>query len=82
MENSLITDILKQLPRSIPMRKIEVLYTLMVLERNKGNRTTTALDIGVKLRTLRSKIMEYRIEGYDIPEHKPNGRPKKITSEA
>jgi DNA-binding NtrC family response regulator len=61
------------LPRDISLRSLEAHYVLMCLERNGNNRTRCCKEIGIKLRTFRNRLSEFKVEGYIVPE--PDRRP-------
>ncbi len=42
-------------------------HILAVLERNNGNRTATAAELGISRRTLYYKLEEYQNRGFKLP---------------
>ena len=46
--------------------RLERSTILNVLEDNGGNRTHSAKALGISIRTLRNKIIDYREEGYYV----------------
>ena len=52
-----------------PIREIERDLILETLVNTDGNRTASARLLGVSVRTLRNKIIEYAAEGVDVPRH-------------
>ena len=43
-------------------------FILAVLTRNRGNRTVTAKELRISVRTLRNYMATMRLEGFTIPE--------------
>lgn len=52
--------------------EIEKKMILQVLEENRGNRTKTAEELGISVRTLRNKIRDFREMGIEIPSKSNN----------
>lgn len=61
-------DWVDHLPIGRKMREVEVHFILETLKKNNGNRTHSAKTLGISLRTLRNKINEFTIEGYEVPQ--------------
>ena len=61
-------DWVKHLPIGEKMRMVETHFILETLKDHNGNRTHSAKTLGISLRTLRNKINEFAMEGYDIPQ--------------
>ncbi len=51
----------------VNLRELEKKAILDTLAKNKGNRTKTAQELGISVRTLRNKLKEYR-ENNEVPE--------------
>lgn len=58
----------KHLPIGHKMREVEIHFIIETLKSHNGNRTHSAKTLGISLRTLRNKINEFVIEGYEIPQ--------------
>lgn len=58
----------KHLPIGHKMREVETHFILETLKNHNGNRTHSAKTLGISLRTLRNKINEFIIEGFDVPQ--------------
>jgi DNA-binding NtrC family response regulator len=43
-------------------------YILQVLTANRGNRTATACELNINLRTLRNHLLAMKEEGIDVPK--------------
>ena len=54
------------------LREIERRTILATLAELGGNRTQTAEVLGISIRTLRNKLKEYALEGFDVPKGGPN----------
>jgi len=50
------------------LRDLERRTILATLAENGGNRTRTAELLGISIRTLRNKLKEYAVEGYEVPK--------------
>ncbi len=61
-------DWVKHLPIGRKMREVEIHFIIETLKNHNGNRTHSAKTLGISLRTLRNKINEFVIEGYEIPQ--------------
>ena len=61
-------DWIAHLPIGRKMREVETHFILETLKQQQGNRTHSAKTLGISLRTLRNKINEFMVEGYDIPQ--------------
>jgi DNA-binding NtrC family response regulator len=48
------------------LEEIERKHILAALERNQGNRTATAIELGISRRTLQYKIIEYQRQGFAV----------------
>lgn len=59
---------LKQV-KAFSIFELTILYTLEVLERNKGNRTKASEDLKIGVRTLRKWLEVMRVWGLSIPEY-------------
>lgn len=55
-----------------------ILIVVEALNRNKNNRTKTAEELGVSVRSVRTWIKQAREIGFDIPDHKPWEWRKKV----
>ena len=49
------------------LKDVERRTILSVLAEQGGNRTKTAEVLGISIRTLRNKLKDYTLEGYDVP---------------
>lgn len=49
------------------LHEMERQHILAVLERNNGNRTATAVELGISRRTLYYKLEEYQNRGFKVP---------------
>ena len=58
----------KHLPIGRKMRVVETQFIIETLKNHNGNRTHSAKTLGISLRTLRNKINEFTIEGYEVPQ--------------
>ena len=59
---------IKHLPIGHKMREVETHFILETLKSHNGNRTHSAKTLGISLRTLRNKINEFIIEGFEVPQ--------------
>jgi hypothetical protein len=57
-----------------PMSVVERDLVLETLAHTHGNRTLSAQLLGVSVRTLRNKIIEYSGQGIDVPPHESRGQ--------
>lgn len=48
------------------LAQLERITILERLQANNGNRTHTAKSLGISIRTLRNKLVQYRTEGYAV----------------
>lgn len=57
----------------ISLEEIERHAIIGALEHFSGNRTHAAEELGVSLRTIRNKIVQYEAQGFEVPrpEHNP-----------
>jgi transcriptional regulator with PAS, ATPase and Fis domain len=53
------------MPRQLTLAEIEKAAILEVLERNHGERRSSAEQLGVSLRTLQYRLKEYGLAGKD-----------------
>jgi DNA-binding NtrC family response regulator len=51
------------------LRDVERDHVLETLSQTRGNRTETARLLGISVRTLSNKIVEYSAEGVCVPRH-------------
>lgn len=51
----------------VTLHEMERQHILAVLERNNGNRTATAVELGISRRTLYYKLEEYQNRGFKLP---------------
>lgn len=51
-----------ELPKGFTLQELERKYIIETLQAQQNNRTATAKDLGISLRTLRSKLDEYNVE--------------------
>lgn len=58
----------RHLPIGRKMREVEIHFIIETLKNHSGNRTHSAKTLGISLRTLRNKINEFTIEGYEVPQ--------------
>lgn len=58
----------KHLPVGRKMREVETQFILETLKKHNGNRTHSAKTLGISLRTLRNKINEFVMEGFEVPQ--------------
>lgn len=49
------------------LSEVEKQHILQVLESNKFNRTRTAKDLGIGIRTLQRKLIQYKTVGVVVP---------------
>ncbi|MBP6218410.1 MAG: sigma-54-dependent Fis family transcriptional regulator [Oligoflexales bacterium] len=54
------------LPLGQTLRLVETNFILETLKSHQGNRTHAAKTLGISLRTLRNKINEFTMEGYEV----------------
>ena len=45
-------------------KDVERRLLVLVLRQHRGNKTAAALDLGISIRTVRNKIMEYEIDEF------------------
>ena len=57
-----------------PISVVERNLILATLAHTHGNRTVSALLLGVSVRSLRNKISVYSAEGFPIPRHESRGK--------
>ena len=50
------------------LKEIERDAIIEALKEYKNNRTQTATALGISIRSLRTKIIEYREQGFDVPD--------------
>lgn len=60
-------DWVKHLPIGKSLHEVEIHFILETLKYHNGNRTHAAKTLNISLRTLRNKINEFAVLGYDIP---------------
>ena len=53
-------------PKDTPLFQLEYAIICAVLNRNKGNRTWTAKDLRISLRTLKLKLIQAKYYGFEI----------------
>jgi DNA-binding NtrC family response regulator len=58
------------------IRDIEEDLILETLASYKGNRTASARSLGMSIRTLRNKILQYSSKGEAVPRHEKPGEKK------
>lgn len=64
-----ICDNLKSLlPLGYTYWQILYHHTYIILEKNRGNRTHTAMELDISIRTLRLRLIEMRYCGFPIPD--------------
>ena len=66
-------------PTQLALSDVARDYILKTLEACDGNRSVAARLLGISIRTLRSKIMLYRRQGYDLPYAKNCPRRFRVT---
>ncbi|MCY4443470.1 MAG: sigma 54-interacting transcriptional regulator [Proteobacteria bacterium] len=59
-------DWIKNLPVGQALRTVETHFILETIKAHQGNRTYAARTLGISLRTLRNKINEFTVEGYEV----------------
>ena len=69
-----LVEQLKDLP-IIPIYLVNYAYLVATLQKNGGNKSKTAREIKVSVRTIRNKIKELEYYGFEIPPPKI-GTPK------
>jgi DNA-binding NtrC family response regulator len=69
-----LVSILEEVPPDTPAFILEYAYIAMVLRRNNGNRTWTARETGLSLKSIRTKIEEMKLYGFDAPPPVCGGR--------
>ena len=57
---------IKNLPVGQALRTVETHFILETIKAHQGNRTYAARTLGISLRTLRNKINEFTVEGYEV----------------
>ncbi|MBF0440817.1 MAG: sigma-54-dependent Fis family transcriptional regulator [Oligoflexales bacterium] len=67
-------DWVKYLPIGEKLQQIETQFILETLKKHNGNRTHSAKTLGISLRTLRNKINEFTVEGYEVPQPAATGK--------
>jgi len=50
------------------LEDVEREHIISALRRNDGNRTATALELGISRRTLQYKLSEYQRQGFAVDE--------------
>lgn len=65
--NPAVLGALVPLPLGAPLEDVERFWLLSTLAALNGNRTRTAKQLGIALRTVRNKINQYANEGLAIP---------------
>lgn len=63
-----LVPLLKHIPEGTPCMHVYYAHIVAVLERNNRNRTITAAELKICLRSLRNKIVEARIMGFHVPK--------------
>ena len=58
------------IPRGFTLKEVQDAFILKTLERNNWNRTYSAKDLGVSLRTMRNQINNLTEKGYKIEKSK------------
>jgi two-component system response regulator AtoC len=58
---------IKGLPVGRKLHEVEIHFILETLKKHNGNRTHAAKTLGISLRTLRNKINEFTVLGYEVP---------------
>lgn len=61
-----VRAVLDQVPVGITITELVYNYTLVVLTRLEGNRTQTARELRIAIRTLRTKLHEMRVLNYEV----------------
>ena len=61
-------DWISHLPIGKKMRDVETHFILETLKSHNGNSTHSAKTLGISLRTLRNKINEFAVQGFEIPQ--------------
>ena len=59
-------DWIQTLPVGEALRTVETHFILETIKAHQGNRTYAARTLGISLRTLRNKINEFTVEGYEV----------------
>jgi transcriptional regulator with AAA-type ATPase domain len=80
-EIDIVSKLLESFPETITIKTISNLWSREILRRNLGNRTTSAVKLGVSYRTLLRYISGIKKLGLTV--HYPGivGRRKKIQAE-
>lgn len=65
-EPQISDDWIKNLPVGEALRTVETHFILETIKSHRGNRTYAARTLGISLRTLRNKINEFTVEGYEV----------------
>ncbi|MFO7890157.1 MAG: sigma-54 dependent transcriptional regulator [bacterium] len=66
LQDQYIHDETSDFSKDMTLREIEKEMILRKLKMKDGNRTETAENLGISVRTLRNKLNEYRKEGIDV----------------
>ena len=61
------------LPLGLSLPELERFWLLSTLSALKGNRTHSAAQLDIALRTVRNKINEYKADGFSIPPSQRGG---------
>ena len=69
-----LVPLLKHIPEGTPCMHVYYAHIVAVLERNNRNRTITAAELKMCLRSLRNKVVEARIMGFDVPKGYTGGQ--------
>ena len=73
-----IVPYLKDIPKGTTCLEVYYAHIAAVLERNTRNRTKTAKELKVCIRSLTNKIIEARAMGLDIPDGYRGGNVQKM----
>ena len=65
-EPQISDDWINNLPVGEALRTVETHFILETIKAHRGNRTYAARTLGISLRTLRNKINEFTVEGYEV----------------
>ena len=74
-------DVLKALSgikSGLSLQHLMCAYIIIVLKRNNGNRTRTSKEIGMPLRTFRSRLWVLESLGYEVPKYQRQTKSKKV----
>ena len=67
LKDNQLCEILSLIPENTSCTKIIYNFIWMVLEKNNFNRSKTSKELKIPIRTLRNKLHEMSVYGFEIP---------------